>query len=234
MKKTIILTVTSFLLSSTCLLAQKDASKTPPTKINHVFDLSIGSDGKDNIGSLSYGHIWDLGKKRKWRVGYGLRYSGFVGSEKNFLSAPPAFYGNKEKTDTVAISKPQQNNIALFLTATYRIKRKFEIGFNVDLVGYSFGATQNANFIGNNSVIPTRASANSLTALLVGANDIGMVKSENFIGYWVSENWMARVGVSSLFTEYKTSTRLQQDNDRFRGTSIIPFIAIRYCPNNQY
>ncbi len=116
------------------------------------------------------------------------------------------------------------------VSANYRIKRKFELGFNIDLVGYSFGADQNTNFISNGISVPVVASANSPTALLVGPNDLGMIRAEFSVGYWVNDNFLIRAGISSLNTEYKTATELQAGNVRFRQNSQLPFIAITYSP----
>jgi len=44
------------------------------------------------------------------------------------------------------------------------------------------------------------------TALLVGSNDLGMIRTEFMIGYWVSDKVMLRLGLTSLNTEYKTAT----------------------------
>ena len=197
------------------------------------FDLSIGATKSEQIESLSYRYVWGLGKNKQWQIGGGLRFSSYQGSNINYASAPPAFAGKKELTDTVFVSKAQQNNLALLLTVNYRIKNKLELGFNIDLVGYSFGADQNARFISNGVSKATSASANRPTALLVGPNDIGMIRAEFNVGYWISNNIMLRAGVTSLNTEYKTATELQSGNSRFRKNSQLPFIAITFSPKQK-
>ena len=67
---------------------------------------------------------------------------------------------------------------------------------------------------------------------LVGPNDVGMIRAEFMIGYWVSDKTMIRLGLTSLNTEYKTATELQAGNSRFRANSQIPFIAITYSPKH--
>jgi hypothetical protein len=205
-------------------------------KINNFIDLSLGSNGKSNIGSFSVGHLWGLGKRKQWRVGGGLRYSSFFSNkpEHEFYSARPDFYRVNEKMDTVKISHPQQNNIVLFLEATYRIKGKIELGFNIDLFGYAFGASKSGKFIGSNSSIPitTNVSANSISYLIYDIYDVGMIKAEFMIGYWLNKNWLVRGGLSDFLIEYKTPTELQKDNKRFKDLIYVPFIAIRYSPKH--
>ena len=201
-------------------------------KINNQFDLSLGAAKNEFIESLSYRHIWGLGKHKQWRVGGGVRFSSYQGSNGNYLSASPKFSGKSELTDTLSLLTAQQNNLAILVAASYRIKNKFELGFNIDLVGYSFGATQNATFISNKIATPTSASANAPTALLVGPNDLGMIRAEFTLGYWVSDKTLLRIGLTSLNTEYKTATELQTDNSRFRRNSQLPFIAVTYSPKH--
>ena len=201
-------------------------------QLNNQFDLSLGAAKNQSIESISYKHVWGLGKNKQWRIGGGLRFSSYQGSNINYLSAPAKYAGKSELTDTVTVASAQQNNLALMLTATYRIKSKFEVGFNIDLVGYSFGADKSATFVSNGIFKPTTVTAGTPTALLVGPNDVGMIRAEFMIGYWISDKTMIRLGLTSLNTEYKTATELQAGNSRFRANSQIPFIAITYSPKH--
>lgn len=200
-------------------------------RTNYFTDLSIGSNGKSQIGSISFGHLWGLGKRKQWHLGYGLRLSSYLGEKnRNYVSADPDLYRVDAKTDTLTIANPQQNNFALFITGTYRIKDRFELGFNLDLLGYTFGGDQTAKFLGNNSRTPivTNASVGFVSITKYDKYDIGFVKSEFMVGYWLNEKWMARAGFSTFITEYRTDRELQEGNDRFKAFDFVPFIAIRY------
>ena len=70
----------------------------------------------------------------------------------------------------------------------------------------------------------------SVTALLVGPNDIGMLKAEFTTGYKFNEQWNTRLGLVSLYTEVRTETELQPGNTRFRGEARMPFLAVTYTP----
>lgn len=195
-----------------------------------VFDFSVGLLKDEAIESFSIKQIWGLGRNKQWRIGGGLRFSSYQGSNINYLSAPPKYWGKEALTDTVSVSKAQQNNLALLLTVNYMIKKRLEVGFNIDLVGYSFGADKNALFISTGKTVPITASANRPTALLVAANDVGMIRAEFNIGYWLSKNIMIRTGLTSVNTEYKTPNELQAGNSRFRRNTQLPFLAITFSP----
>lgn len=199
------------------------------TGLQQSADVAFGSNGEHSIGSLSYWHSWGVGgEKKHFQLSYGLRFSfaGLNGAE--FYSAPPAYYMIEEETDTLQLTTASQNNLVLALGATYQIRERFELGFNIDAVGYTFGATQTATFLGNGATVEDEVSPNQVTALLVGANDIGMVKSEFYVAYWLNEKWMLRAGTGGLFAEYKTSKELQEGNNRFRATTGVPSVAVRY------
>jgi hypothetical protein len=224
------LTVIMMCIYTSCLAQNKDL-KSKVLSTNNFADLSLGSNGNDNILSVSLGHIHGLGARKQWRLGYGARFSTFANNgTKHYVSAIPSMYLKSEKMDTLNITKAAQSNLVVFISANYRIKRKIELGFNIDLVGYSFATSKAVNFVGNGVTTPTTAKGNVPTALLVGANDLGMLKSEFNIGYQLSNQWMIRLGLNSLLTEYKTDTELQTGNTRFRGTGIIPFVAVRFSP----
>jgi hypothetical protein len=231
MKNLIIIAV---LFCSNALVAQEKKSSRTPKSLTSFYDASIGANGNDNAASLAYGNNWSLGKRQQWQLGFGARYTGYLGKQKNYQSAIPGYYRNNEKMDTILVAKPQQNNIALFVNATYRIKQKFELGFNIDVIGASFGASQNAQFISNKIETPAQVTTNSITALLVEANDIGMIKAEYYVAYWAKPKWMIRFGVIDLYSEYKTATELQVGNTRYRGASYMPFLSLRYSPKNKF
>ncbi|ANQ48261.1 hypothetical protein MY04_0879 [Flammeovirga sp. MY04] len=216
-------------LFSLNVIAQESDNETLPSKYIYL-DGSVQV-GTDFIGSLAYGHSWGLGQKKKFVIGTGLRFSVFQGysnQSKDFFSAPPEYYGKEEKQDTLSIVSPNQMNIALYISLSYRIKSKFEVGMNIDAVGYTFGRDQNAFYTGNGSTQATTAISNGPSLLLVAANDYGMLSSEFYVQYHINTKWSARLGFAHTFTEYSTPTELQPGNKRFRGVSDGVMIGARY------
>ncbi|OHX65718.1 hypothetical protein [Flammeovirga pacifica] len=225
MKKNLFLLILS-LLSLNCFSQEEN---TLPSKYQYI-DGSVQI-GNDFVGSLSYGHSWGLGQKKKFVLGTGLRFSVFQGwnnQTKEFYSAPPEFYGKEEKQDTLSINSPNQMNIVLYISLSYRIKSKWEVGMNIDAIGYTFGKDQNAIYTGNGASQNTTAQSNNVSALLVAANDIGMLSSEFYVQYHFNDKWSGRLGFAHTFTEYSTPTELQPGNKRFRGVSDGVMIGARY------
>ncbi len=107
------------------------------------------------------------------------------------------------------------------------------IGFNINVIGFSFGAekegTVDLNEFGA-GLFPVRDTAKptSLNALLIGDNDRGTLNSEFWIGYRIASNVMVRGAFSYLFTEYTTDGKYQDDNDRFRYKAAQGAIGINY------
>lgn len=222
MKKGLIITLSMFL--ALFLQAQDSNSE---SRLHHNIDLSIAA-GVGSMGSLGYAHEWGIGRNQAWRVSYGVRLSSYFGKNVNHFSAPPEFYNDEATRDTVWVENPQMNNLALFIGAAYVIKERVEIGFNIDAVGYTFGGDKAATYIGNGNETTTTVNPGSLTALLIGPNDIGMVRSDFYVGYKFSEQWKVKLGYNLTFTEYRTPTELQVGNTRYRGTGTMVLLGVTY------
>lgn len=190
-------------------------------------DGSFGTNGSQNVFSMAFLRTHALGKQHRLLLSYGLRFSSFGGRDMEFYSAPPDFYLIPEKTDTLFMSNGGQNNVALFIGASYKVKNLLVFGFNIDAVGYTFGKTRTGQFNPGGSNISDESSPNQITALLVGANDIGMIKAEFEVGVLLSSHLELRTGLSNMFLEYKTSKELQAGNDRFRAASSVGFLGVR-------
>ncbi len=198
------------------------------SRLHHNVDLAISGVPSSQMVSLGYLQEFGIGKKQAWRLGYGVRLSGYFGNNITHVSAPPEFYNEDATRDSVWVSNPQMNNIALYIGASYVYKNMIEVGFNIDAVGYTFGGDKSATFISNANEATTTVNPGSVTALLIGPADIGMLKSEFFAAYKFNEKWKVRAGWVSLFTEYRTPTELQVGNTRYRGTAIQGLLAVTY------
>lgn len=203
--------------------------------INHQFGVAAAF-GDGFLGSVHWTHDWGIGAKRNLRLGYGVRLNSYMGGsdERLYTSAPPELSTDPLFIDSLTIASAQTNNLALFVQAAYRIK-KFDVGFNIDAIGFGFGASKTghhhtvdpdhvANGIQQNST-PTQ-----LTALLIGDNDIGMLNSEFTVGYWPTSSIHIRAGYNFLFTEYTTDARLRKSNDRFRNKAGLFMVGLSFSP----
>ena len=120
----------------------------------------------------------------------------------------------------------------------YTIK-KFDLGFNIDAIGFSFGAEKKANIISSvydpGQARIQLASPTTFNLLLTSDNDYGSLNSEFYLRYWIDEKIGLRLGYTFLFTEYTTNQKLSFDNgrilnDRYRLKSSMLMLGVTYTP----
>ncbi len=246
MKNKIIATTLAVLV--TLAAFSQENTTAPPTgyKYNNNFDIALGAGSGQFSGALSWVHFHGIGEKKKFKIGYGIRFTSYFGSNQNYITAP-AKIANKqtgpqvlfvdnfpENLDTLFIAKVQSNALNLSINLQYSFSPKFDVGFNIDAVGLSFGGKQTGKFI--SSIRPANisetqnASPTSFNALLISNNDIGTLNSELYARYWLSDKFGIKAGAGFLFTEYTTDNKLTFDNDRFRNKSLMGMIGITYTP----
>lgn len=219
-----------------------------PFKQNHAFDLALSVGGNEFNGSLSWNQIHGVNKSQKFKLGYGLRLNTYSGTDKDYTTAPAELTSNKtgpavffaetlpENIDTFRVSKASMNSLNANIYIEYAIKDKWTIGFNIDAIGFGFGGEVEGMMI--SSVAPTNAALNqkakptSFNLLLISDNDIGMLNSELYARYELSEKSALRFGFNFEFTEYTTNNKIAYnfDNDRFRYKSLMGMVAFSYSP----
>lgn len=212
-------------------------------------DLSISSNFSQNAVSLSAFHMHQLGKKKKFGIGYGLRYTGNFGSNSDFITAPAELTSGTtglgvlasetilENLDTISFSKHQVNSLNLAIYLRYLITSKLAVEFNIDAIGFSFGADQVADYNSSkrlqspNQEVKQPASVSQFNALLTSDNDLGSLNSEILLRYQISEKFDIKLGAVFVFTEYTTQNKLYLNNDRFRNKSFQPMLGLSYRIN---
>jgi len=223
--------IVTFFLAVTCLQAQ--SPEIPKKEQN--FDLALGM-GENS--SFSYALSWNkshgLFSSNKFRLGYGLRFSGFTGSDLNYITAPADLTANDATIDTLQIGSPHSLGLSALVNLQYQFSSRFKIGFNIDAIGLGFGSTNDARFISseNTGQYPetVAASPSSFNLLLGGDNDLGQIKSEFYIAYALSEKTWLRGGMDMTFSEYTTEQELTNNNDRFRSKPMLVFLAVSFNP----
>jgi hypothetical protein len=210
------------------------------------FMLGIGS-GQTNF-SLAYQYAWRFGQKQKLRMGVGARFNGFSASDKYFVSAPAKIVKGesgpaalfkepiKANMDSVQLSSAQVYSLNVLIHISYAFTDKLRAGFNIDVIGVSFGGSQPGTYINGNApdaifTKPVSASPSAFNLLLVGENDLGSLNSEFFATYSLNDKWALKGGVQHIFMEYTTDTQVQQfpePNDRFRITPTVACFGVVY------
>lgn len=182
--------------------------------------------------SLGFSKKWGIGSKGKFKIGTGLRLTNFSGSDIDFITAPASLTSDEANIDTLRLGSAAVTYIAIPIHLQYSFNEKFEIGFNIDVVGLTFGGEQSGTFTASQSASlnNTTQTANPTAAniLLVGDNDRGSLNSELYARYWVNEKFGIRAGLSFQFVEYTTDRELTFDNDRFRAKLMQPMIGVSY------
>jgi hypothetical protein len=225
-----------------------------PYRTAHNFELAAsGANGRVS-GALSWSHVGKIAKRiERLKVGYGLRFTSFVAANKYYVTAPSKYTSPvqslgtifsetiEENSDTITTATAVTHSLNLAIYIEYSITPKFDVGFNIDAVGFSFGPKKDFNVISsvfdpNQSPVVT-GSPTRLNLLLTSDNDIGSLNSEFFIRYWITKKTGIRAGYTFLFSEYRLDQELSFDggrimNDRYRYKSSMAMIGISYKPFN--
>jgi hypothetical protein len=241
--------VLSMLLALTGYVKAQELGKVP-YKMAHNASLSLGVSSSQFATAIDWSHLHGIGKKnQRFKVGYGIRYTGYAGSDVNYTTAPALLTSKQEgpqvlfsetfeeNIDTLSLGSAGVNALNIVIHLNYSILPKLDIGFNIDAVGFSFGATQTGIFKSSlsqslNETNP-KASPTPYNLLLVSDNDIGSLNSEIFLRYWLHKKWALKAGAMFLFTEYKTENKLTFDNDRFRNKTLLLMLGLSFKPFNQ-
>ncbi len=212
------------------------AQKIEDIRANRFFDLA-GTIGQSQ-GSFSAAYVrnWKLWKKRRWEAGFSVRWSSYYGHNTEFITAPARlartnttpflifFAGQRKETqDTLTVRRPFTNSINLAMNFGYNFGKRWGGGFNIDVIGFTFGRKSAAVLTSNGEmVIEPAARPASFNLLLTGDHDLGSLNSEFFLHYQLNKTWGIRAIYEFLFVEYKTSSvrQIAPDGtivDRFRN-----------------
>lgn len=191
---------------------------------------------------------WLVGKEHRFMVGLGARFTGFLGRNQYYVTAPAKLTSNgtgpfvifKENItanmDTFLIQKPNVYAVNAVINLGWKFSSKLYAGFDIDAIGFSFGGPRRGNYINGPQGAMTNSKVTAFNALLVSDNDLGTLNSQLYARYMINEKWGVRAGAQFLFTEYTTDTPVQQfpePNDRFRRKSLMFMIGTSFNLNNK-
>jgi long-subunit fatty acid transport protein len=187
--------------------------------------------GPDQMGgSVSlWGHR-GFGDAKRFQLGFGLRYTGNQANHTDYITAPAKFTSDETKLDTLHVESGLIHSVNLAVDFRYRVVKRFSLGFNIDLVGASFGSKINPKLRSSLGSFSPEAKPTAGNFLLVGDNDIGSLNSELYVHFSPKETWAIRAGLSYLFTEYQTDKSYIPgiDNDRYRSKNMGFFLGFHY------
>ncbi|MCU0341763.1 MAG: hypothetical protein MUE30_17960 [Spirosomaceae bacterium] len=204
-------------------------------------DLALSAGGGFS-GAASYNTLYGVGKSKRFKIGWGVRLTSFVGNNLDYYTAPAKLtsgeYGPQvifkenilSNIDTLQLTNTQTNALNLVIHLEYSFKR-LGLGFNIDALGLTLGGEQSGRFIAKSTGsrlhnTTQTAKPTTLNALLISDNDWGSLNSELYARYWLTDKIGLRAGASFQFTEYTTSRKLTFENDRFRNKILMPFVGV--------
>jgi len=245
MTKSLLLFATLLILFNISAIAQEPIAEKKGYKFNNNFDLAVAVSSNQFSGALSWVKFHPVGKKKKFKIGYGLRFTSQSGKDLYYVTAPATLTSKQtgpqvlfseiyyENIDSLFVTSAQNNLFNLSINLQYTFKEKLDLGFNIDAAGFSFGNKVSGRYYEYQTAGVTEfqsAKPTSYNLLLVSDNDIGALNSELYLRYWFKPKWGIRAGASFLFTEYTTDNKLRLDNDRWRNKSFMGMIGITYSP----
>jgi hypothetical protein len=236
MKKTYWI-IAAVLLFPVALVAQSKQTGT-----RRWLDLTGTVGSSQGTVAGAYMHNWKLGKKQRWEFGTGIRWTTYFGTKKDFITAGPAKYtrsftapfaiffaGQKEENfDTLQVQRPLTNSVNITANIGYAISAKWYAGFNIDVIGFTFGRKNGGVLAGKNQTgqqgtfSDNEVKPTAFNLLLTGDHDKGSLNSEFFARYQLNNKWGIKGVYQFVFVEYKTNTLKQAIpggplNDRFRN-----------------
>lgn len=224
-------------IAVSCCMSLNLSAQQGYKRTNRFIDLTGTVGSSQGTVAAAFVNNWRLGKKGRFEIGIGGRWTTYTGTRKDFITAGPARYtrsftvpfvivlaGQKEANfDTLNVQRPLTHSVNLTANLGYHLSAKWYAGFNIDVIGITFGRRTSGIFTSNgttttdNNVNP--ASGN---VLLTGDHDRGSLNSEFFVKYAITNRWQLKAVYQFLFVEYKTESVQQVIpdgplNDRFRN-----------------
>jgi hypothetical protein len=208
-----------------------------------MIDMGLAAGNTQGSLAVAFIHNWRLGEKQRFSIGTGARLTAYLGKNQNYITAPAQLTSGKTglgviftenieaNLDTMIVKTSQVNSLNLLINLGYRLSEKLSVAFNIDAIGFSFGAEQNGNYMNGPSGQNVLAKPTGYNLLLTSDNDLGSLNSEFALRYQLNEKWNIKGGLQFLFTEFTTSSEVQQfpsPNDRFRNKSAMLSIGAGY------
>ena len=162
---------------------------------------------------------------RRLAVGLGVRTTLANSGSRVYHTAETKFAATDQ--DQLLAQNLAIGNGALYFTIEGRVYRRFGIGFNIDLVGYSFGRNYPANYGADGAGPPVSVNGNQYSLLLTTKNDHGFLHAEVYVSYKVGNRVQLRAGLAHQNLELQLSQEpINPGHDRFRQYISSGFVGV--------
>ena len=205
------------------------------------FSFATATANNEQHISSDISRFWNIGDSRFF-LGTGIRGAAYWGSNQEYKTAPALLTTGQEgpqviflsdKKDNIDILRPQSSQVSsinLVVHLLFQLNKNWEFGTNIDVIGGSFGKKQKAKYnpvrddqLYSNTV---EASPTPFNALLISENDRGSLNSEFYALKKIGSGWGIKFIANYSFTEYTTTSKLRNKNDRFRRKTLLPSIGL--------
>lgn len=191
-------------------------------------DVAIGFDSKNFVTNLTINRIHKLPVYKdliKVGLGYGLRYTG------NFAQDATLDASVRDLPVDASLMLSDIQTHALNLNINFQISVwKFDLGGNIDALGFSFGARQKGTITTNSSDISGVAVKPTAFNILQGfPQDEGNLQSERlYIRYWINKKMAVRLAMAHTFAEYKLEDTDSSFSERYRHVTSPMMFGFTY------
>ena len=181
-----------------------------------VLDLTGATGPTQNYASAAAWRLWGLDAGGRFQVGLGLRASHyFAGSSllDNQTTAGGA---------GIQVWDPRLTALNAAFHVRARVAGPVRLGFNLDVLGASFGPARSLEAPGLGAGAQAQVSPVRGNLLLGGTRDRGSLNSEFYAAVALPQGLSLRVGWSHIVTAYAT------DADRYRRFRNLAALGVSY------
>lgn len=215
MKKLILFCIICFLSSK--ITAQR-------AKVSQVFSLGGAFSSGQFIPSTSFGEQVFFGNNYNFSIGSGIRMTVFSAKENTFT-------GLKKPYLLTTITPLTRENMVIVnapIIAEYH-GNKIVAGFNIDLIGLTFGKSKDSLAISNYTGSIENLSVKP-TSFNFALGSAGSTNNEVYIGFRIREEITIKAGISFLFTKLNLRSTTEEQITKLGNfghrMNAIPFINI--------
>lgn len=200
----------------------------PTTAIawNHSTQVSLGVSSSAQTTSVAWNPRWRCFDFAQIHLGTGIRQSAFTGQTLRLETAEHEAIERGE-INTVTSVSPRIFALNAFISADVWILNWFELGFNLDIGGMSFGTSQSGRYGENGPGETYELSPTRWNLLRGNTRDLGTLNSEFFVSMPLTPQVALRAGWSHFFAEMKTHIPLSDGGRRFRTIRNLALISVR-------
>lgn len=200
------------------------AEPTETPRMYKAVELSVGAASQRWTPSLSFNAFYGFGRNQRFHMGFGLRASAFLGGSGLGYTTADAILIRDGKVQTLSLDRARTFSVNAVLHFKYEVAPRWELGMNVDLIGFGLGGPQIGTYkSGSQQVRPA-----GFNLLLIGNSNKGQLNAELYAAFGITDECWVRAGYSQFISEVKSDATLDFGNRRFRLSSDLFFLSASY------